>query len=314
MTVRLHCPNFWGFERFYADTLKAPQEFRRDNTEIAAVYGCFPGQVWNGGRPQNPNQLSSIKRIEQEFEIYHNKIGIPIELTFNNMLLEEEDFKNEYCNEIAKIAEKYDTACTVTLVSLRDYLRKNYPKLRLKRSCIACEDGRPWDLNGWDLSVLDQFEGGNQEILSSIPKADRSRIELVANVECADGCKQFYTHHRSMADCQKHNFSTIMWQCPLKYGFMPIYHSRLQKHYISPEKAQEYTKEGYEDFKLVSRCNLGQAVHEICFYYFKPEFVPDCVSRSYLMFGAPMKIGLPVDYRIYFRGDEDPLKGVEDVG
>lgn len=314
MTVKLHCPNFWGFERFYADTLKAPQEFKRENTEIVAAYGCFPGQVWNGGRPQNPNQLSNMKRIEQEFEIYHNKIGFPIELTFNNMLLEESDFKDEYCNEIAKIAEKYDTACTVTLTTLRDYLRKNYPKLRLKRSCIACEDGQSWSLNGWDLSVLDQFEGGNQEILSNIPSDKRSRIEIVANVECKDGCKLFYRHHRCMAECQKYGKSDLTYHCPLGPYYMPMHFSRLQKHYVSPEKAQEYAKEGFEDFKLVSRCNLGQAVHEVCYYYFKPEFVPDCVARSYQIFGTPMKIGLPVDYNMFFPNGTDPLKGVEDVG
>jgi len=311
MTVKLHCPNFFGFERFYADTLRAPQEFRRENTEIVAAYGCFPGQLWNGGRPQNPNKLTNTKRIEQEFEIYHNKIGFPIELTFNNMVLEESDFKDEYCNEIAKVAEKYDTACTVTLESLRDYLRKNYPKLRLKRSCIACEDGRPYSLDGWDLSVLDQFEGGNKEILNNIAKDDRNRIEIVANVECKDGCKLFYRHHRCMAEGQKFGVSKLTYQCPLGDYYTPIYHSRLQNHYVSPEKAQEYAKEGFEDFKLVSRCNLGQAVHEVCYYYFKPEYVADCVSRSYLMFGVPMKIGLNLSYSIFFPSGTDPLDGIE---
>lgn len=313
MTVKLHCPNFWGFERFYADTLKAPQDFKRENTEIAAAYGCFPGQLWNGGRPQNSNKLANLKRIEQEFEIYHNRLNIPIELTFNNLVLDKTDFKDEYCNEIAKIAEKYDTTCTVALTSLRDYLRKNYPRLKIKRSCVACEDGQAWSLDDWDFSVLDQFEGGNQEILSAIPVDCRNKIEIVADVECKDGCKLFYEHHRCSSECQKQGFSSRAFKCPLAPYYMPIYYSRLQKHYVSPEKALEYSKNGFEHFKLVSRCNIGQAIHEICFYYFKPEYVDDCVARSYTMFGVPMRVGVPINYSLYFQ-DDDPLKGVEDVG
>lgn len=309
-TVKLHCPNFWGFERFYADTLKAPQEFRRENTEIVAAYGCFPGTLWNGGRPQSPKKIP-YKRIEQEFDIYYNKIHLPIELVFNNLVLTEEDLDDEYCNFIAKLGEKYNCACTVTLPILRDYLRKNYPGLKLKRSCVACEDGHTWDdEDKYDLSVLDQFQGGNLELLTSIPKDKRGTIELVANVECKDGCTQFYKHHRCMSACQKFGDSEILYTCPLGKYYMPMYFARKQKHYISPEKAQEYTEMGYEHFKLVSRCNLGQAVHETCFYYFKEEFVSDCVARSYIMFGLPMKIDLPTDYNMYFRNDDDPLKGV----
>lgn len=314
MTVKLHCPNFWGFERFYVDTLRAPQQFKRENTEIVAAYGCFPGQLWNGGRPQSPNQLSDMKRVEQEFEIYHNKIGFPIELTFNNMVLEESDLKDEYCNEIAKIAEKYNTQCTVATNILREYLRKNYPGLRLKRSCIMCEDGKDWDLTGWDTCVLDQFKGGDLELLASIPEESRAQIEIVANVECKDGCKQFYKHHRCMAECQKYGSSEVLYNCPLGLYYMPMHFARLQKHYVSPEKAQDYAQNGFEHYKLVSRCNLGQAIHEICLYYFKPEYVPDCVARSYIMFGVPMKIGLPVDFNMYFTPKTDPLGGINDVG
>lgn len=309
MTVKLHCPNFWGFERFYADTLKAPLEFRREDTEIVAAYGCFPGTMWNGGRPQSHDKIP-YKRIEQEFDIYFNKIHLPIELVFNNLILTEDDLNDEYCNFIAKLGNEYGCSCTVTLPFLRDYLKENYPNLKLKRSCVACEDGKTWDLENWDTCVLDQFQGGNKELLDSIPANLRNRIELVANVECKDGCTQFYKHHRCMSRCQKFGESPIEYTCPLGKHYMPMYHARLQKHYISPEKALEYAKEGYEDFKLVSRCNLGQAVHETCFYYFKEEYVPDCVARSYIMFGLPMKIGLPTNYKLYF-GNNDPLEGIE---
>ena len=75
-TVKLHCPNFWGFGRVYQNILQTPGVFKRDNTEIYSAYGCFPGMIWNGGRPQDHNK-TSLERIAKEFEIYdalENKI------------------------------------------------------------------------------------------------------------------------------------------------------------------------------------------------------------------------------------------------
>lgn len=303
MVVKLHCPNFWGFERVYQDLLQAPKEYKRKNVEITAAYGCFPGMIWNGGRPQNLKQIN-IKRIEQEFNLFYNKLHLPIELTFNNMLIKDNLVYDKYCNQIAEIANEYNVICTIVSPYLEDYLRHKFKNLRFKRSCIACENGEDYDIyNKYDMSVLNQFKGGDTFLLKSIPKEQRNKIELVADVECADGCTQFYKHHRCSAECQLYGYSRIQFNCPLGKKYLPIYFSRKQKHYISPNRAQKLAKLGYEHYKLVSRCNIGQALHEICFYYFKEEYVPDCLVRAYLMMGVPMKIDEPIDYAMYLGED-----------
>lgn len=285
--INLHCANFYGFEKFYKFVLNEPEYTKRPNTKIYAVYGCFPGMIWNGGRPQCTTKIT-YDEIEKEFKYYYN-LGINIELTLNNMLLREEHLNDEYCNKIIELALKHDTICIVQCKTLKNYLRNTYPNLKLKRSCVCCNDGHMWDdKNEYNFYVIDQFQSGNWNLLNSIPKERRKQAELVANVECKDGCPNFYIHHTKMGAIQLGE-DAPNFICPLG-DYYPIKHSRDQKHFIHPDNCQKYIDNGYEHFKLVSRCNLGQSIHETCFYYFKEEYVPDMICKAYETFGIPMKI------------------------
>lgn len=306
MVARIHAPNFWGFEKFYWDLVRnTPNWMKRPGFSLGHAYGCFPGMIWNGGRPQNPAQLQDLtKTVEREIAGYA-KLGIQLELTCNNISLLPEDFQDSYCNEIARIWNEHELTMIVALPEFADYIRLTYPRIKLKRSCV--NQAKPWDLDGYSTCVLDQFQGGNEKLLLSIPHALRSKIELVANIECVDNCPQFQAHHRTMSDLQRFGRSDTWFQCPLLDKFqiaLPMYHAKRNRHYISPERALELEAWGYQDFKLVSRCYLGQAINSTVDYIIKPEFKDDAIARAYQCFGAPKRIAEPLDFEFLIGMEE----------
>ena len=309
MVANLHCPNFWGFEKLYWDLIRnTPDWMKRPGFKIGNAYGCFPGMIWNGGRPQNPNKINKkelVKTVEREI-VGYEKLGIKIELTCNNISLLEEDYLDPYCNTIAKIWEKHNLTVIVAQKGLAEYLKEKYPNLKLKKSCVA------WELNNpafeYDYAVLDQFQGNNETWLLKIAPETRKKIELVANVECADGCPNFNKHHKAMSDLQRFGETKMTFTCPLMKHFaiaLPMYHAKRAKHYISPERALELECLGYSDFKLVSRCYIGQAINSIIDYYIKPEFKDDAIARAYQCFGVPRRISEPMTYDFITGGELD---------
>lgn len=306
MVAKIHAPNFWGFEKFYWDLVKnTPDWMKRPGFALDYAYGCFPGMIWNGGRPQNPDQLDGIQEIVRREIQEYAKLGIQLELTCNNISLLPEDYLDSYCNDILEVWEEYNYTVIVAQQELAEYIKETYPGIKLKRSCVAWEDNKP-DFN-YDMIVLDQFQGGNNRMLLGIQPEDRSRFELVANIECADTCPSFKAHHKMMSDLQRWGASDVTFQCPLMKQFplaLPMYHSKRNNHYISPEKALELEAWGYQHFKLVSRCYIGQAINSVVDYIIRPDFKDDAIARAYQCFGMPRKVAEPIDYNFLTRGEE----------
>lgn len=304
--AKIHAPNFWGFEKFYWDLVKnIPEWMKRQGIELKYAYGCFPGMLWNGGRPQNPARLHDlVSTVEREI-LGYKKLGIELELTCNNISLLPEDFQDPYCNEILGIWEKHGLTVIVALPQLAQYIKKTYPKIWLKRSCVDWQDNNPgFD---YDLLVLDQFEGGNAGLLQSLDAKTRAKTELVANVECIDHCPNFHKHHKVMSDLQRFGRTSEYFTCPLLKKIplvMPIYHSTKAKHYIQPSSLPKLAKLGFQHFKLVSRCYTGQAIDSVIKYICLPAYKSDLVARAYLCFGVPKRIGEPVDYNFLLGGEK----------
>lgn len=298
MVARLHCANFWGFERFYWFLKKqVPGYMQRPGFELTNTYGCFPGMIWNGGRPQNPAQLEEIQTVVKREIFGYEELGIKPELTCNNISLLEEDFYDPYCNAILQIWEEYGLTVIVALPELAEFIKETYPGIRLKRSCVAWEKNNP-DFK-YDLVVLDQFKGGDMEELKRIPLEQRSKIELVANIECVDDCPQFLAHHKAMSNLQRWGESSSSYSCPLFSKAKiptPAFWSKQARHYISPDKVLELARLGFRDYKLVSRCNIGQSINSTLDYFIKPEYKDDILIHAYRCFGIPPRIGEPVDY------------------
>lgn len=268
--VLLHCPHFYGFDEVYEQFLELSADKVRANTKLYAAYGCFPGQLWNGGRSFHIDKVDKSE-IEKTFDKY-DELGIKVELTFNNKLIKSDLLKDDYCNYIASAANERCLMCIIASKELEQYLRDKFTKLKFKRSCICCVDDEPdYDIENYDMTVLNQFKSCDLELLNNIPKDKRYKVEIVVNAECADNCKMFKLHHDFCAEVQLYGDSEVKFKCPISDKLLnPIPLIENTNHYISPEKCHLFADElSYEHFKLVGRNDIKQCLHGISNYYLK---------------------------------------------
>ena len=115
--------------------LKNNPEYFYDDVKISAIYGTFPGAIWNGGRIINGG--ASIQEIEEVTKSF-NETGIPIRFTFTNCLIEKEHLNDRQCNLIMDIANNGLNEVLVTSPLLEDYLRNKYPNFKYLSSTTKC--------------------------------------------------------------------------------------------------------------------------------------------------------------------------------
>ncbi|MBE5925580.1 MAG: hypothetical protein E7270_01110 [Lachnospiraceae bacterium] len=102
--INFYLPDFYYYYNLnmvLINILKKNPDYFYDNIKIAAIYGSFPGQIWNGGRLVSGFSYSD--NIEATINNY-NDLNIPIRLTYTNPLLDETHLNDTYCNFITKIA------------------------------------------------------------------------------------------------------------------------------------------------------------------------------------------------------------------
>ena len=96
--INFFLPGFYENFRlitFLADFMQEKPELFYENIRIGAVYGCFPGSIWNGGRVI----LGSCTKQEMEYAITeYNKRDIAVRYTFTNPLLENVHLMDTFCN------------------------------------------------------------------------------------------------------------------------------------------------------------------------------------------------------------------------
>lgn len=109
MEVKFHLP---GLRRNYPlnmmvfSLLKEHPEFFREGVQIGSFFGEFPTSLWNGGRNSRADQCSAdyVNIVIKSM----NDRGIPVRFTYTNMLLDEKDLEDTYCNYCVEAAHKRD--------------------------------------------------------------------------------------------------------------------------------------------------------------------------------------------------------------
>ena len=161
--------------------LKEHPEFFREGVEIGACYGEFPPSLWNGGRVSRPDMCDE-KFINMCINTI-NGLGVPLRYTYTNMVLEEKDLSDPYCNYCLKAA--YNDMNGVILVSpiLEEYVRKHFPKMKIISSTckgIRGIDGVNNELaKGYDMVVLDYNLNNQYEELEKIKTKKDKTIHIL---------------------------------------------------------------------------------------------------------------------------------------
>lgn len=273
--INFYLPDFYHKSVLNAKLIellsKNPNYFY-DNISIGAIYGTFPGAIWNGGR-----QVSGIANKSQILRTIHNfnEKGIPLRFTFTNCLLEEKHLYDTYCNLIVECANNGMNEILVNSLLLEEYLRINYPNYKYILSTTTCER----DINKinsacqrYEMVVPDYRDTVNDTFLNALEH--KEKIEILINSYCSPYCSRRKQHYEVLSKGQLtfSGISDITSECECQYKpFLDILDSPVV---IKVEDLyKKYTDLGFSNFKIEGRLlNNLDVVESYVYYLVKPEF------------------------------------------
>lgn len=293
MEVRFHLPGLrqnYPLNMLVLGLLEQKPEYFREGVKIASFFGEFPMSLWNGGRP-SPNDQCDAAFIENVVKNINAK-GVPIRYTYTNMLLNEEDLKDPYCNFCLKAADNGMNEVLVVSPLLEQYVRENYPGYKINSS--TCKEIRSIDLVNEELKkdyylvVLDYNFNNRFEELEKIE--DKGRCEILVNAVCRPECPRRGGHYENVAKNQRimlknrklppdKQIPLEPWHC--EYGMHNEFHTiQTYPTYVSPEDIWEkYVPMGFRNFKIEGRtANLFYMLEVYCHYLIRPECHVDATT------------------------------------
>jgi hypothetical protein len=271
-SINLFLPGF--YENFHTiiflhDWMEQEPELFNEGMRISAAYGCFPGNIWNGGRVIIG--LSSKRDIEYAIEEY-NRRGIAIRYTYTNPCLEKVHLLDTYCNLCMYLADNGQNEVLVNSDLLEDFIRATYPSYKIISSTTKCL----YDLElikaelekDYHLVVLDSAMNNTEELFQLDHK---EKIELLVNHYCADNCPRRKEHYTLVGEAQL-EYDSVDFPCDIiQRSFQEIQKNR---SFISPAMIYDtYIKAGFYNFKLDGRGFKKEKIYESFAYYLaKPEY------------------------------------------
>jgi hypothetical protein len=270
--INLFLPGFYENFRmiiFLHDWMEQEPEIFHDGMKIAAAYGCFPGNIWNGGRVI----LGSASKEDILYAVQeYNSRGIAIRFTYTNPCLERIHLFDTYCNLCMELADNGQNEVLVNSDLLEEFIRAAYPNYKIISSTTKCL----YDLEliqkelekDYHLVVLDSALNNTEQLFSL---GHREKIELIVNHYCADCCPRRKEHYRLVGEAQL-EYDSINFPCEnIKRSFQEI---QANKSFISPDMIYDtYLKAGFQNFKLDGRgFKKSKVIESFAYYLAKPEY------------------------------------------
>ena len=276
--MKFYLPDF--FFKFNLNTLfielwqTSPEVFN-ENVNIGAIYGSFPGAIWNGGRLMCGSVI--IQDIEGMINRY-NEMDMPVRFTFTNSLLREEHIYDTYCNLIMEAANNGMNEVLVNSPILEDYLRTKYPDFKYILSTTRCErdiDKINTFTKQYDMVVTDFRDNNNFSFLEQI--TEKNKIELLVNSYCNPNCSRRLQHYEKISNNQllyrvAETENQDVMDCPTyRRNFYDIF--ELDSVITVDSLYQNYIPMGFENFKIEGRTShIANVVESYIYYLIKPEY------------------------------------------
>lgn len=286
MEVWFHLPGLrqnFPLNMLVVSFLEQKPEYFREGVKIASFFGEFPTSLWNGGRPSLGDQCDA-GYVQNVIKAVNSK-GIAVRYTYTNMLLNEEDTRDPYCNFCMRAADNGMNEVIVFSPVLEKYVRENYPQFKLNSS--TCKEIRDIALvneelrKDYHLVVLDYNFNNRFEELDKIE--DKGRCEILINSVCIPNCPRRGKHYEQIAKNQRIQLKNRKMppdkQIPMEKWFCE-YGDRTDLYtlmhyctYVSPDDIWEkYVPRGFNQFKIEGRtANIFSLVETYCHYLIKPE-------------------------------------------
>lgn len=270
--INIFLPGFYENFRliiFLHDWMENEPEIFNDNMKISAAYGCFPGNIWNGGRVIKG--FASKEDILYAVQEYNSR-GIAIRFTYTNPCIERIHLFDTYCNLCLNLADNGHNEVLVNSDLLEEFIRGAYPNYKFISSTTKClnnTDAIKKELEkDYYLVVLDSALN-NSDLLFSLPH--KEKIELIVNHYCADNCPRRKEHYTLVGQAQL-EFSSLDFPCEnIKRSFQEI---QANKSFISTELIYDkYINAGFRNFKLDGRgFKKSKVIESFAYYLAKPEY------------------------------------------
>ena len=280
--LKFYLPDFFYFfdlNMALINLLKQNPEYFYDNIEIGAVYGTYPGAIWNGGRCfLGSTDMNCIINTTAAY----NNLGIPIRHTFTNLVLRPEHVYDTYCNLIMRLTSNGKNEVLVNYDVLESYLREKYPNNNFISSttkCIQDVDSFNKELEQeYSLVVLDFRKNTDLDFISQIN--DISRVELLINAYCSPDCQKRKEHYAYLSDCQLNCKNAAEYCNILSRSFYDAL--KLSSVIKVQDLYSKYVDLGFRHFKIEGRTNHPVDVIDSYVYYMvQPEYVD--VVRNILL-------------------------------
>lgn len=247
------------------------------NREISEIYGGFDGTIWNGRTPNH-----GYSPVMVDIEGYRNdieKLGISLNLTWNNHLVSGTDVYDRTCNAITKIFHNGKHSITVASPELFDYLYKKYPNFTYYQSVITTEKDKQFVKKDprFNMFLWNRSLNNNWEELLKIPVEERKHLEFLCNDACTPICNRtgHYNYVNSRLLDRYPEGLELANYCTIDHDFM-FYNAKKWKVTINTEEIDKYIENGFCHFKLCSRGDMGPVIAiKVIPYIVKPEYVLD---------------------------------------
>lgn len=271
-TVNFYLPDFYvNFHLIIMidDMMKKSPELFFDNIKIGAVYGCFPGSIWNGGRVV----LGSCTKQDIQYAIGElNDRDIAVRYTFTNPLLEKRHLLDTFCNLCMELGDNGKNEVLVNSPILEEFIRETYTSYSVLSSTTKCIKNMEMiqkELEkDYALVVLDSAMNNTEELFALHHK---EKVELIANHYCQDNCPKRMEHYNAVGKCQL-EFSEVNFPAcsNINRDFFQIMQNR---SFITTDNIfGKYRDAGFVNFKLDGRgFNKYKVLESFIYYLVKPQ-------------------------------------------
>lgn len=248
-----------------------------DDICIKAVYGSFPGVIWNGGRCMTSSS-TSLENMRTTVESFNNR-GVAVRYTYTNCLLTEDHLNDTLANLTMDIASNGMNEVIVNSPILEEFIRENYPTYGIISSTtkrlMDREDYKKEFSKDYSMIVLD-YTLNNTPALVEDPlfHENAGKCEILLNAYCNDNCPMRGRHYEELSR-QQLDFSRTPYgfeSCrAISDDFYTVMKSR--KSFITVDTLYKlYAPSGYKNFKIEGRTMPVYDVLESYMYYMvKPE-------------------------------------------
>ena len=285
--------NFYSafkINNLFMDMVYNNKDCLKEKINFNQIAGSFPFNIWNGDMNSCLNgNIVTFSEMDQCFEAYTQAIR----LNFASIVLEKEDFFNNYNRMMLEKGQNGATAIEISNLQLYEFIKEKYPHYnKFILSPVAWEiiDLTPEMVNvilenpDFQLVSLPVKLANDFDYISQINQ--KNKIEICINPVCPINCKK-HSECVLVENSNQYDFSiaSVFNTCSRVHSY------RNNPQIMSLDTIKEtYIKKGITHFRLAS-CPNADVMQYFIFlvnYFIKEEYQQEFLENGMILFSSGM--------------------------